>query len=58
MFCLPMCHRDLATSAFEIVLTMEGTTPETGNTIQVQRTAVLQVPLNIVIVCACFFVRT
>lgn len=28
-------YRDLETSLFEIILTMEGTTPETGNTIQV-----------------------
>ena len=27
---------DLLTETFEIVLTMEGTTPETGNNIQVQ----------------------
>ena len=28
---------DLLTETFEIVLTMEGTTPETGNNIQVQQ---------------------
>jgi hypothetical protein len=30
-----LVSRDLSNSTFEIVLTMEGTTPETGNTIQV-----------------------
>ena len=29
-------NRDLSTSSFEVVLTMEGITPETGNTIQVK----------------------
>ena len=30
-----MCARDIAEHTFEIILTMEGITPETGNTVQV-----------------------
>ena len=31
-----MSARDIAENTFEIVLTMEGITPETGNTVQVK----------------------
>ena len=31
-----MCARDIAEHTFEIILTMEGITPETGNTVQVR----------------------
>ena len=32
-----MSARDIGSKQFEIVLTMEGTTPETGNTVQVMK---------------------
>jgi len=31
------CYRDIQQRQFEIILTMEGITPETGNTIQVRK---------------------